>query len=168
MSGDPAPDLPPAVRAALEASGLPYEVLPCDPALADTATFCAHYGVAPEDSANAILVKTKTGEERFAVCVVLATTRLDVNKCVRKRLGARKASFAGPDETRALTGMEPGGVTPLGLPADLPLWIDARVMARPEIVLGAGTRAAKIKVSPAVLRRQPAAEIVDDLALEPG
>ena len=103
-----------AIRAALDASGLAYEIMPCDPELADTAVFCARYGIALEDSANTILVKTKTGDERFVACVVLATTRLDVNRAVRKRIGARKVSFAGPVESLALTGMTSGGVTPCG------------------------------------------------------
>ena len=100
----------------------------CDPNLADTAVFCEHYGIAPEISANTILVRSKTGEEKFAACLVLATTRLDVNKVVRKKLGARKVSFAGPEETKTLTGMEIGGVTPVGLPDELPLWVDGRIM----------------------------------------
>lgn len=158
--------LPATVRTALEASGFAYEVLACDPELADTAVFCARYGHAMEDSANAILVKSKTGEERFAACVLLATTRLDVNKVVRKKLGARKVSFADPEETRRITGMELGGVTPPGLPADLPLWVDARVMQRPFVILGAGTRSAKIKVSPDYFLALPQTEVVEGLAKE--
>jgi prolyl-tRNA editing enzyme YbaK/EbsC (Cys-tRNA(Pro) deacylase) len=159
--------IPPVVRAALDASGVDYEILACDPELADTATFCARYGHAMEDSANAILVKSKTGEERFVACVLLATTRLDVNKLVRKKLGARKVSFADPQETKRVTGMELGGVTPPGLPPELPLWVDSRVMARPFVILGAGTRSAKIRISPDYFRRLPQTEIVDGLAREP-
>ena len=97
-------DVQAAIRAVLDASGLDYEIMPCDPDLADTAVFCERYGIALEDSANTILVKTKTGVERFVACVVLATTRLDVNKAVRKRIGARKVSFAGPEGPVAGTG----------------------------------------------------------------
>lgn len=158
------PQIPPSVRAALDASGVDYEVLACDPELADTATFCVHYGHAMEDSANAILVKSKTGAEKFVACVVLATTRLDVNKTVRKRMGARKVSFADPQETKRVTGMELGGVTPPGLPPELPLWVDSRVMARPFVILGAGTRSAKIRVSPEYFCTLPQTEIVDGLA----
>lgn len=158
--------VPASVRAAMEASGCDYEIMDCDPEFADTAIFCAHYGHALEDSANAILVKSKTGEEKFAACVLLATTRLDVNKVVRKKLGARKVSFAEPEDTRRITGMELGGVTPPGLPADLPLWVDARVMARPFVILGAGTRAAKIKVSPDYFQTLPQTEVVEGLAKE--
>ncbi|MBE9556390.1 MAG: hypothetical protein IMF08_05985 [Proteobacteria bacterium] len=168
-----------------------------------------------EDSANAILVKSKTGEEKFAACVLLANTRpgqypikrnrsgpvqfdriklpaisrgehlypihwnrlrdsngsddaLDVNKVVRKKLGARKVSFADPEDTRRITGMELGGVTPPGLPADLPLWVDARVMERPFVILGAGTRSAKIKVTPDYFLTLPQAEVVAGLAKETG
>ncbi len=159
--------VPPAVRAALEVSGLDYEIMVCDPELADTATFCAHYGHSLENSANAIVVKSKTGEEKFVACVVLATTRLDVNRTVRKKLGARKVSFADPEETRRVTGMELGGVTPPGLPPELPLWVDSRVMERPFVILGAGTRAAKIRISADYFRQLPQAEIVSGLALEP-
>ena len=161
---DASSPIPPSVRAALDASGVAYEILDCDPDLADTATFGARYGHAMEDSANAILVKSKTGPEKFIACVVLATTRLDVNRTVRKRMGARKVSFADPLETKRVTGMELGGVTPPGLPPELPLWVDSRVMARPVVILGAGTRAAKIRVSPEYFRRLPQVEIVDGLA----
>ena len=156
--------VPLEVRAALDASGVDYEIMACDPELADTAVFCAHYGHAMEDSANAILVRSKTGAEKFVACVVLATTRLDVNKTVRKRMGARKVSFANPQETKRVTGMELGGVTPPGLPPELPLWVDSRVMARPFVILGAGTRSAKLKISPDYFRRLPQTEIVDGLA----
>lgn len=159
-----ATSIPSAVRAALDTSGFDYEILDCDPALADTAVFCARYGHAMEDSANAIVVKSKTGEERFVACVLLATTRLDVNRTVRKKLGARKVSFADPEETNRVTGMELGGVTPPGLPPDLPLWIDSRVMRRPFVILGAGTRSAKIRISPEYFRTLPQAEIVEGLA----
>lgn len=152
------------VRSALDALGLPYEALACDPAFADTAAFCARYGVAPEDSANTIVVVGKGEPRRYAACVVLATTRLDVNGMVRKRLGVRKASFASAEETRELTGMSIGGVTPLALDERLPVWVDARVMARETIVLGGGSRSLKIRVPPQLFERMPAAEVVPDLA----
>ena len=157
-------DTLPRIRSLLEESGLDFEVWDCDPELADTATFCAHYGVAPEDSANTILVRSKTGPLKFAVCVVLATHRLDVNRTVRKKLGARKVSFATAEETREITGMEIGGVTPLALPEDLPLWIDADVMRREHIILGGGNRGSKLKVLPVLLERQGGAEVVEGLA----
>lgn len=152
------------MRSALEAIGLPYEALPCEPEFADTAAFCERYGVAPEDSANTIIVAGKGEPRRYAACVVLATTRLDVNGAVRTRLGVRKASFASAEETGELTGMSIGGVTPLTLPDDLPVWVDDRVMSRETIVLGGGSRSLKIRVAPQVFERMPAAEIVPGLA----
>ena len=156
----------PAVVAQLEALGIGHEVIACDPDLADTAAFCAHYGYAPEDSANTIVVVGRGRSEppRYVACVVLATTRLDVNRAVRHRLGVRKASFASAEETSELTGMLLGGVTALGLPADLPLWIDAAVMGRERIILGGGSRSAKVLLAPAELLRLPAVEVVEGLA----
>jgi prolyl-tRNA editing enzyme YbaK/EbsC (Cys-tRNA(Pro) deacylase) len=150
-------------------AGIPgADVMDCDPALADTADFCAAYGIAMEDSANAIMVIGKASSAAvppvYAVCLVLATTRLDVNRVVRKRLGTKKASFAPPDVTAARTGMTMGGVTPFGLPADLPLWIDSRVMARERVVVGGGSRSAKVIGPPSMLLTIPTAEVVDDLA----
>jgi prolyl-tRNA editing enzyme YbaK/EbsC (Cys-tRNA(Pro) deacylase) len=155
-----------AVRVALEHIDVEYEIVPCDPALADTAAFCQAYGYAPEDSANTIVVLGKSDPPRYAACVVLATTRLDVNRVVRSRLGVRKASFADADQTRARTGMEIGGVTAIGLPADLPVWVDARVMQRPRIVLGGGSRSCKVVGPPTLLTAQPGVEVVEGLAIE--
>ncbi|HTC85171.1 MAG TPA: YbaK/EbsC family protein [Candidatus Acidoferrum sp.] len=152
------------LTAALDGRGFDYELFPCDPALADTAAFCAAYGFEPGDSANTIVVVGKSDPRRYAACVALATTRLDVNRTVRDQLGTRKASFAGADETRAITGMEIGGVTPFGLPAELPLWIDAAVMARPRIVLGGGSRDWKVITVPQLLLILPNARVVDGLA----
>jgi len=154
------------VRAALDDLGADHEVLDCDPELADTAAFCEHYGVAPERSANTILVagKGRDGERSYVACVVLATTRLDVNGAVRRRLGVRKASFASAEETRELTGMLIGGVTAFALPDELPLWIDAAVLGEPWVIVGGGDRSTKIRLAPEVLTRVPNAEVVDDLA----
>jgi prolyl-tRNA editing enzyme YbaK/EbsC (Cys-tRNA(Pro) deacylase) len=154
----------PDIDAFLQQTGLEYEVWACDPELADTARFCEHYGVAPENSANAILVRSKTGAEKYALCVVLATHRLNTNHTVRKKLGARKVSFASAEQTRELTGMEIGGVTPLCLPPGLPIWIDAAVMDCEYVVLGGGNRSSKIKVDPRILRLQAHVEVVPDLA----
>ncbi|MHB8959890.1 MAG: YbaK/EbsC family protein [Candidatus Limnocylindrales bacterium] len=151
-----------ALEAALAGHG-PYELFPCDPAFADTASFCAHYGFDPADSANTILVVGKGAEPVYAACVVLATHRLDVNRVVRGRFG-RKASFASPDETRVLTGHEIGGVTVFGLPEDLPVWVDAAVMTRDRIVLGGGSRSWKVIAPPAILRTLPSVDVVEGLA----
>jgi prolyl-tRNA editing enzyme YbaK/EbsC (Cys-tRNA(Pro) deacylase) len=149
------------------ALGVPYELFACDPALADTAAFCKAYGFPLEDSANTIVVIGKARPPVYAACVVLATTRLDVNRTVRERLGTRKASFAATDQTQDLTGMAIGGVTVFGLPADLPILVDARVMARERIVLGGGSRSWKVISTPAILLALPNADVVEDLALEP-
>ncbi len=159
-------DLETRIRGLLEASGLAHEIVACDPELADTATFCAHYGYSLAHSANTIVVKSKTGAEKFAACLVLATTRLDVNKAVRKKLEARKVSFASPEETAQVTGMSLGGVTPLALPPELPLWVDARIMALDHVILGGGDRASKIIVDPAIFETTANTEIVADLAKE--
>ena len=153
-----------AVLAALDGAGVPYDVVPCDPALADTAAFCEHYGYAPEDSANTIVVASKREPKKYVACVVLATTRLDVNGTVKRRLDAGKVSFASSEETAALTGMELGGVTALALPPDLPLWVDAAVMARPRIILGGGSRSMKIHVAPEVFAKLPSVDVVEGLA----
>jgi prolyl-tRNA editing enzyme YbaK/EbsC (Cys-tRNA(Pro) deacylase) len=147
--------------------GIDYELFACDPALADTAAFCAAYGFAPEDSANTILVVGKSDPPRHAACVVLAPNRLDVNRTVRDRLGTRKASFAPAESTREITGMEIGGVTVFGLPPALPIWVDARVMARQRIVVGGGSRSWKVILTPASLREIPGVEVVEGLATEP-
>jgi prolyl-tRNA editing enzyme YbaK/EbsC (Cys-tRNA(Pro) deacylase) len=154
----------PEIDQFLQQTGLAYEVWPCDPQLADTARFCEHYGVAPENSANAILVRSKTGAEKYALCVLLATHRLNTNHTVRKKLGARKVSFAAAEQTRELTGMEIGGVTPLCLPDGLPVWIDAAVMDCTYVVLGGGNRSSKIKADPRILLQQANVEVVPDLA----
>jgi prolyl-tRNA editing enzyme YbaK/EbsC (Cys-tRNA(Pro) deacylase) len=151
------------VRAAAAATGVAFEVFPCDPDLADTAAFCEAYGFSMDESANCVVVKGKSDPPVFAACVVLATTRLDVNGLVRRRLGTRKASFAGGDEVEALTGMTIGGITPFGLPDRLPLWVDARLMARGRIVLGGGSRSCKLLAAPEILTAL-GGEVVDDLA----
>lgn len=148
----------------LEQLGAAYELVDCDPALADTAAFCEAYGYAAEDSANAIVVVGKSDPPVFAMCLVLANTRLDVNKAVRKKFGVRKCSFASGEQTMELTGMEIGGVTPFGTTTDLELWIDARVMEREQLIIGGGGRDRKLLVPPATLAAHPGAQVVEDLA----
>jgi prolyl-tRNA editing enzyme YbaK/EbsC (Cys-tRNA(Pro) deacylase) len=164
MTDEPARDW---LEAHLHPLGVPYELFPCDPALADTAEFCAAYGFDPEDSANTIVVIGKTEPPRYAACVTLAPYRLDVNRAVRDRLGTRKASFAPAEATAALTGMQIGGVTVFGLPPDLPIWVDSRVMARDRIVLGGGSRSWKVIARPAILLALPGVAVVDGLAADP-
>ena len=156
--------LHPAVRAALGAVGVDFEVMECDPALADTAAFVAAYGVPIDRSANTIVVASKGAEPTYVACVVLATTALDVNNVVRREMGVRKASFAAAEPVRELTGMEIGGVTPFGLPADMPVLVDSRVMEPDWVVLGGGNRSSKLRVAPGTLRRIASVRVVEDLA----
>jgi len=154
----------PSVVAAMDSAGVTYEVMEIDPALADTAEFCKAYDIPLENSANAILVASRKPEGHNAVCLVLATTRLDVNNAVRKKLGVRKVSFAPAELTMDLTGQEIGGVTAFGLPDDLPVWVDHRVADRDWVIIGAGSRSAKIRLDPAQLEGLAGFEIVKDLA----
>lgn len=157
----------PEVITDLDNHGLQYEVMPCDPELADTAAFCEAYDVPLEKSANAILVASRKPEGHNAVCVVLAHTRLDVNGTVRKKLGVRKVSFAPAELTNELTGQEIGGVTIFGLPPGLPVWIDSRVMDCDWVIVGAGSRTAKIKLDPTQLEGLDGYDVVEDLAKAP-
>jgi prolyl-tRNA editing enzyme YbaK/EbsC (Cys-tRNA(Pro) deacylase) len=153
------------VLAAVDATGEPYGTVEIDPALADTAAFCERYGYPLETSANCILVASKDDPPVLAACLALATTKLDVNKRVRKLLGVRKLSFAPPELTREVTGMEIGGVTPFALPTDLPLYVDARIETLDRIIVGGGSRSLKLSVPPAALAAL-GARFVEDLAIE--
>jgi len=140
-------------------------VAPIDPALADTAAFCDAYAVAPAASANCLVVAGRRGETTtYAACVVLATTRADVNGVVRRLLDARRAGFAPMDDAVAATGMEYGGITPLGLPAHWRVLVDARVRDVPEAIIGSGVRGSKIALPGAVLAALPGVEVVEGLA----
>ena len=153
-----------AALAALPAADLArVAVAEIDPDLADTAAFCAAYGSPLETSANCVVVTGKRGGvAKVAACLVLATTRADVNGFVRTWLDVRKASFAPMDDAVASTGMAYGGITPIGLPG-WPLLIDAAVAAAPELVVGSGIRGSKILVPGDVLARLPGAEVVEGL-----
>lgn len=154
------------VHAALTSWARGSEVLvaPIDPDLADTAAFCAAYDVAPERSANCVVVAAKRGGEvRYAACMVLATTRADVNGLVRRHLDARKASFAAMDEAVAMTGMEYGGITPIGLPAGWPVLVDAAVAAAGPVIIGSGIRGSKLELPGGALADLPGAVVLDGL-----
>ena len=166
MTTDPTPDPAAAVRQFLADYNVDHEVMACDPDLADTADFCAHYGIDPAASGNTIIVASKKKPKRYVGCLVTATTRLDVNKRVRRLIDSR-ASFASADETRDLTGMLIGGVTIFALPADLPLYVDARIMDLEHIWVGGGSRSWKIKIRPAELHKIRNIEVIDGLALAP-
>ena len=153
------------VLQSLKDVGAIYEVIDCDPSFADTAEFCDRYGYLSQESANAIVLEGKAEPSVFALCLVLATTRINVNKVARKRLGTRKASFAKAEITKELTGMEIGGVTPFGLPENLPIWIDDLVMTAPKVIIGAGSRNAKIYLSPEYLLKLPNSYVVEGLSM---
>jgi prolyl-tRNA editing enzyme YbaK/EbsC (Cys-tRNA(Pro) deacylase) len=132
-----------------------------DPGLADTAAFCEHYGIGLDIAANCVVVEAKRAERVwYAACLVLATTRADVNGIVRKHLGARKISFASMDTAVSLTGMEFGGITPIGLPADWPILIDQSVIDQERVVIGGGIRGSKLLVSTGVLPSLPNTEVL--------
>lgn len=156
--------LEPPVARALELTGVGYEILPCEEHLADTEEFTRHYGWPLDRSANTILVASKRGPKRYAACVLLADRTLDVNNAVRRAMGVPKASFAKAEETAELTGMRIGGVTPFGLPDDVVVLVDARVMDKDWIILGSGNRRAKLKLPPDVFLHLQNVQVVEGLA----
>jgi prolyl-tRNA editing enzyme YbaK/EbsC (Cys-tRNA(Pro) deacylase) len=153
----------PAVERFLHDNAIEHQTMDCDPDLADTAQFCEAYDIPLDRSANAILVASRKPEGLYALCVVLATTKLDVNGTVRKRLGARKVSFASAEDTLARTNQAIGGVTIFGIPDDIPIWIDNRVGEKDWVIVGAGTRTAKIRIDPDELRTHARFEFVEGL-----
>jgi len=163
------PDLlAPPVAAALAAVpwGDQVRVAAIDPALADTAAFCEQYGVAPEESANCVVIAAKRGGDvTYAACMVAATTRADVNGLVRRHLGARKASFGATDTVTAATGMEYGGITPIGLPPSWPVLVDDFVAKSPMVVVGSGIRGSKLWLPGSLLAELPASEVLPGLGV---
>ncbi len=141
------------------------QVAAIDPDLADTEAFCAAYGIELAASANCVVVAGRRGENvRRAACLVLATTRADVNGVVRRRLDARKASFAPLEQTVADTAMEYGGITPMGLPDGWPVLVDPAVLAAPQVVVGSGLRRSKLVLPGAAAADLPGAEVLPGLA----
>jgi prolyl-tRNA editing enzyme YbaK/EbsC (Cys-tRNA(Pro) deacylase) len=153
--------LHPRVREALDSAGIAYEVLACEAELADTAAFCAHYGIPAEEACNAILVVLKTTPRQYAGCLVRADTKLDVNRKVSAITGVKRISFATAEETAELTGMLIGGVSIAGLPDAVRLYIDERVMEQPRIIIGGGNRTSKARVAPQELLKLPNASAAD-------
>lgn len=132
-----------------------------DPGLADTAAFCEHYDIGLDISANCVVVEARRADRTwYAACVVLATTRADVNGVVRKHLGARKISFASMDSAVSLTGMEYGGITPVGLPEDWPILVDVDVIGQQRVIIGSGIRGSKLLAATEVLAALPNAEVL--------
>lgn len=135
-----------------------------DPDLADTAAFCDRYGVGLDVSANCVVVSARRdGQARLATCVILASTRADVNGVVRRHLQARRVSFAPMEEAVRASGMEYGGITPLGIPAEWPLLIDDAVVAPSRVVIGSGLRRSKLVLPGAALVELPRAEVLPGL-----
>lgn len=154
----------PRVEESLAQHGITYTVLECMPELADTAAFCEHYHVALDQAANTILVASRRVEPtKYAVCVVLGTTRLDVNQKVCELLGVKRASFADAETTMQRTGMLIGGVTAMGVD-DVPIYVDSAVMQQREVVMGGGNRSSKLRLDPRELRRLPNVEVIEGLA----
>jgi prolyl-tRNA editing enzyme YbaK/EbsC (Cys-tRNA(Pro) deacylase) len=154
----------PIVQQSLDAHNITYKVFECDPALADTAAFCEKYSFNESQSANTIMVAGKSDPAVYAACVVLATTKLDVNKKVRELLGTKKASFAPVDTALELSKMEYGGVTIFGLPEDIPVYVDSRVMDAGKIIMGGGNRSSKVLLDAKELEKLPTVTVVEDLA----
>jgi len=151
--------------AAVAATGTPFDVIDVDPALADTAAFCAHYGYPLEVSANCLLVASRDASPLLSACLVLATTRLDVNRTVRRLMGVRKASFAPAALTTQRTGMQIGGVTPFGLDPAIPIYADQRLASLERLIVGGGSRSVKLSVAPAALTAI-GATFIEGLAVE--
>lgn len=144
-------------------------VVEIDPGFADTAALCEHYGVPLGACANCVIVTGKReGVERIAACLVLATTRADVNGLVRRHLNVRKASFAAQADAVERTGMEYGGITPVGLPSDWALLVDGEVALAVELVVGSGLRRSKLLVPGDVLTMLPNAVVLEELGRPTG
>ena len=158
------PTLDPLVQRAMLSNDVAYEVLSCDPDMADTAAFCAHYGFSIEQAANTIIVASqKVAPPKYAACVVLGTTRLDVNKKVSELLEVKRLSFADEETTVHLTGMMIGGVTAFGI-SDLPIYVDTAVMEQAQVVMGGGNRSSKLLLNPNELTKLPNVVVVEGLA----
>lgn len=153
--------LPDLVRETLDKNDLDYEVLQCEPHLADTAEFCAHYGYTPDVTCNAIIVVLKTNPRSYVACLVRFDTKLDVNHKVSEAVGVKRLSFASGEETAALTGMLIGGVTIAGLPPEVPILIDKRVMENERVIIGGGNRDSKVWLPPGELLKLPNARVED-------
>lgn len=167
------PDLlPPSVNELLKKwrGSTPVEeilVAPIDAEYADSAKFCEHYGVDPADGANCVIAVAVRGENRtFAACLIPVNCRADLNNVARKTLGVKRVSFAPLDEVLAETGMEYGGITPLGLPESYPILIDSRIAEMKQLIIGGGFRRSKLSISGKILAELPNTSIVEDLGKE--
>ena len=152
------------IRQILKNLDIDYRWIDVDPNFADTENFCAKYKYPMDKSGNTILVASKRGEKRYSASIVLATTKLDGNKKVRELMQVSRLSFANSEETMEITGMLIGGVTPIGLPQNLPLYIDSKVLANDYVIIGGGSRSGKIQLNPLDLLKLPSAQVVEGLS----
>jgi prolyl-tRNA editing enzyme YbaK/EbsC (Cys-tRNA(Pro) deacylase) len=137
-----------------------------DPTLSDTGAFCGHYGVGMDRAANCVVLEATRGDRSwFAACVVLGTTRADVNGLARRKLEARKVSFASMERAVMQTDMEYGAITPIGLPGDWPILIDKRVVSASYVIVGSGVRKSKIIIPGDLLASLPNARVLEGLGL---
>ncbi len=153
--------LDPRVQQHLESLGIDFEPLACEEHLADTAEFCAHYGISPQEACNTILVALKTNPRTYVACLVRADTKLDVNHKLSDAVDFKRLSFASGDETASLTGQLIGGVTLFALPDGMPIYVDQRVMEQPRVILGGGNRTSKVRVDPHSLEKLANMKVVD-------
>lgn len=141
------------------------EVIAIDPDLSDTATLVEAWDLPLASCVNCVIIAgSRSGQERVTACCVRADTRADVNHTVKKRLDVRKCSFMEMNQATARSAMEYGGITPIGLPEDWPVWLDAAAAELPSIIIGAGVRAAKLRLPGQVLAQFPNVEVVEALA----
>lgn len=153
------------VKDALKSFGVNYELIEIDAAYADTAQFCDKYGYPSDRSGNTILVASTKGPPKYCACIVLASTRLDVNKRVRKLMDVRRVSFASAEQTVEVTGMMIGGVTPFGLDDSVPIYVDEAIRDLDYVILGSGSRSSKVKMAGSELDKVPGAQFVPNLSL---
>jgi prolyl-tRNA editing enzyme YbaK/EbsC (Cys-tRNA(Pro) deacylase) len=153
--------LHPRVHEALQAAGMSFDEVPCKPEWADTAEFCANYGIAAGEACNTILVVLKKTPKEHVACLVRADTKLDVNHRVSAAVGFKRLSFAGMEEAARISGMEIGGVTLIGLPPEIPILIDARVLEKASVIVGGGNRTSKIRLDPRELTKLPSARVAE-------
>ena len=145
--------------------GIKYEIMPCDPQLADTEDFCNYYNIPKSNSGNTLIIASKKDPIIYSACLVTAEYKLDVNKTVRKLMGVRRLSFASAEQTVEVTGMIIGGVTPIALPSHINIYIDKNIENLNYIILGGGSRSQKIKIDINSLAKIPNAEFVEGLGI---
>ena len=160
-------DIEARVASTLESLCIQFEKFEIYPDYADTAAFCEKYGYSMDESGNTILVASKRGAKKYCACIVKATDRLDVNHAVKGLMEVSRVSFASPDDTREVTGMMIGGVTPFALPDDMPIYVDQQILALDSVILGSGSRSSKLSMAPEELKKTPNLQFIEGLAMPP-